>query len=968
MSPVEGAAEGGNAPGQSGVAVPVAENVEPINEAESVNAHNVIKSENEKKVLRDRIKKWAKKLGVKINVLESYDEVTDEQAKVAILEQRVPGWFAGGEVYVYMPHLINEVDLDRTVVHESVAHKGIKQMLGEEFNKFLDNVWNAMSVPAKAKFLSYVGAGKNATQADRRAAADEYVAALAEKVYKKQGLTAEEKTIWQKFVAWFKKKFNADEAKAEVLAKDVLDEKDIAKMVLASYSKLTESGEVKGENDGDFRARKNNEGTRFSKEELGDIEELNDRFNRELQQQIDGTLPKTHMYQLGMPSSKLLAAEIDNLPIELPAWNLLVKSKKDYKSQHPYNLSDVKDLVRSVHNPIAVFDSEEQNGKKVILTELKDKKDRNFIAVLDIRRRGGRNYVEINSVISLYPKDSAIWIAKWFDSEKAGLTAKGEAPLLKWADKNKTLIWLSSHSSDVNAAGLSYKRIANIVSKFEKTNTESEKSASDGIKFRKAQALENFKLTQDNDADFAYALMQSIAGQEYSARNDYKRVGDMEIRVKEHTPNWDRFEDPETGEARAKKILNVTVGDYNNTDYRRYKGEYEEFVENHPETVAVDVEIEDGAYLGDALEKIHKALQEKGIDFEFTSDDAWVEQYSEENNDLSNRTYFRKVTPEMDAEYMSAVENGDMETAERLVKEAAKMAMPDTKIVDEDGYPMVVYHGSANEFTVFGKDITQKRAHTQDNSYFFSKDKAVSEDYGDVLYAAYLNLQNPLVVDFGGRTWRNTRETISVYYARNNEVLKSGFATEQEAAAWREQYLKDDNTYSSDADYVKVGPTIEQAGPSTDEYVAKAQAEGYDGLIIENVVDAAGGRWVLDENNRYVIRKTAGADVATTDYVAFSPNQIKSADAVTYDDNGNVIPLGERIDDGKEDIRFRKVFHGSGAKFDRFDHSFMGSGEGAQAFGWGTYVSEVEGIGRRYAEEIGDWEYVGKKKGGVVIF
>ena len=40
---------------------------------------------------------------------------------------------------------------------------------------------------------------------------------------------------------------------------------------------------------------------------------------------------------------------------------------------------------------------------------------------------------------------------------------------------------------------------------------------------------------------------------------------------------------------------------------------------------------------------------------------------------------------------------------------------------------------------------------------------------------------------------------------------------------------------------------------------------------------------------------------------------------------------------------------GSGADFDAFDHSHMGEGEGAQAYGWGTYVTEVEGIGRTYA-------------------
>lgn len=47
---------------------------------------------------------------------------------------------------------------------------------------------------------------------------------------------------------------------------------------------------------------------------------------------------------------------------------------------------------------------------------------------------------------------------------------------------------------------------------------------------------------------------------------------------------------------------------------------------------------------------------------------------------------------------------------------------------------------------------------------------------------------------------------------------------------------------------------------------------------------------------------------------------------------------------------FMTVYHGSGAVFDKFDHSHIGEGEGNQAYGWGTYVTEVEGIGRTYAE------------------
>ena len=44
------------------------------------------------------------------------------------------------------------------------------------------------------------------------------------------------------------------------------------------------------------------------------------------------------------------------------------------------------------------------------------------------------------------------------------------------------------------------------------------------------------------------------------------------------------------------------------------------------------------------------------------------------------------------------------------------------------------------------------------------------------------------------------------------------------------------------------------------------------------------------------------------------------------------------------------VYHGAGASFDHFNHSFMGSGEGAQAFGWGTYLTEVPGIANEYSK------------------
>nr|DAG18348.1 MAG TPA: Cytosine specific methyltransferase [Caudoviricetes sp.] len=75
------------------------------------------------------------------------------------------------------------------------------------------------------------------------------------------------------------------------------------------------------------------------------------------------------------------------------------------------------------------------------------------------------------------------------------------------------------------------------------------------------------------------------------------------------------------------------------------------------------------------------------------------------------------------------------------------------------------------------------------------------------------------------------------------------------------------------------------------------------------------------------------------------PQQIQEGDIVT-DDVVNSINQ-EIAAAPKFSI---KTYHGSQASLDKFDHSFMGSGEGAQAYGWGTYVSEVEGIAKAYAK------------------
>lgn len=85
---------------------------------------------------------------------------------------------------------------------------------------------------------------------------------------------------------------------------------------------------------------------------------------------------------------------------------------------------------------------------------------------------------------------------------------------------------------------------------------------------------------------------------------------------------------------------------------------------------------------------------------------------------------------------------------------------------------------------------------------------------------------------------------------------------------------------------------LAEVATTTRDVTKWAKNAGYDSVIFKNIKDSGG------QNNSVSMDTTA--DI----YAIFNPNDAKSADAVTYDDNGNVIPLSQRFDTGKEDIRY----------------------------------------------------------------
>ena len=90
---------------------------------------------------------------------------------------------------------------------------------------------------------------------------------------------------------------------------------------------------------------------------------------------------------------------------------------------------------------------------------------------------------------------------------------------------------------------------------------------------------------------------------------------------------------------------------------------------------------------------------------------------------------------------------------------------------------------------------------------------------------------------------------------------------------------------------------------STRDIAKLAKKLGYRGVVLEDISDIGNFLDVTSNSKLSEILKQRGRESDV--YIFFNPEQdVKSADPITYDDSGNVIPLTERFDSGNRDIRW----------------------------------------------------------------
>jgi len=161
------------------------------------------------------------------------------------------------------------------------------------------------------------------------------------------------------------------------------------------------------------------------------IHDINDQFNKELIQQIEGVLPKDHIYKLGMPSEALLSAGIPSFPIELKSERLGYKSTS---GKHDYDISEVVGLPNAIANPIAIFKYGDEKKAQNIITELEHNGEK-FLVGISITPKIKGHVLEINSVRNVFPKNSES-IVDWINGGK--MLYSNKEKLLSFLDQQRT--------------------------------------------------------------------------------------------------------------------------------------------------------------------------------------------------------------------------------------------------------------------------------------------------------------------------------------------------------------------------------------------------------------------------------------------------------------------------------------------------------------------------------------------------
>jgi 2'-5' RNA ligase len=359
-----------------------------------------------------------------------------------------------------------------------------------------------------------------------------------------------------------------------------------------------------------------------------------------------------------------------------------------------------------------------------------------------------------------------------------------------------------------------------------------------------------------------------------------------------------------------------------------------------------------------------------------------------------------------------------------------------SKVVDAKGKPLVVYHGTTQDFTAFesergnvesdfgagiyfssnpkdvgenyagiGPDLEAKieRAYEQlESQVDYDPDKAVEVDeyqfehgieerdeamrrmvrerfvtHEGLTMPVFLKVENPAIVGGKGETTLtyeqayddendeygeeqgtlvdfivNLRNVASRYDDGDVESVVESLVNDSLEfdgglpLSRVQEILKSDEQFQYFTDPDRGGDII-----SNEIFREALEATGFDG-IIDRTVDVKFG------SQRRIGKSMAGMTPDTVHYIVFDPTQIKSAvgNRGTFDSrNPNILEQRPQITyqgDSRISRLLQSAWHGSPHIFDQFSLQKIGTGEGAQAYGWGLYFASNKKVAEFYRNQL----------------
>lgn len=252
-------------------------------EIERINAHQQEMAQTSNDAKTGHAERLSKKFGTPVRIVTDANELTNANAERQARMRKSKGFYnpATGEVVVVLPNNANVEDVAETVFHEVVAHKGLREMIGDEnYDTFCDEVYDHLKDDLKKQVdeestRRFMGEPGKDYQHHRRLAIDEMFGRMAEKGF--EDFTKAERGIWAKLKAKVLEAINKFLGSLKLPKWVKLGDNELRYILWRSHEKLRSKGDYV---DMARDAAKRNElglsnDVRFRDSETGDI--WNDR-------------------------------------------------------------------------------------------------------------------------------------------------------------------------------------------------------------------------------------------------------------------------------------------------------------------------------------------------------------------------------------------------------------------------------------------------------------------------------------------------------------------------------------------------------------------------------------------------------------------------------------------------------------------------------------------------------------------